>query len=187
MLLLTLPGTVFLYYGDELGLPSISCARTRCTTLTTHTETGATPIVHPCRGTLPRGQGSLRARRTCRTRRRCAGATWRQRVDAGSILNLYHQLTQLRREVPALAGTTLGQVRGEDRILSFIRPHAERPVQVVLNFASTATTFRLPRPGQILLSTYLNTKAPCGPDIQLRPDEGLVIALEPQGPQGHSQ
>ena len=105
MMLLTLRGTPFLYYGDEIGLTdsgstpptrSIPCHAAPATRSATATpagrRTGATS-----RGRLHRGR-----RRAVAAVRRPATNVAAQRDDPGSTLHLTRDLIALRREAPDL-------------------------------------------------------------------------------------
>ena len=93
MMLLTLRGTPFLYYGDEIGLPDVAarprrCAGSRCRTAPAGPSATATPAARRCRGRAEPGAGFTRAgRRAVAAARRHRGAQRRRpargrRLDA---------------------------------------------------------------------------------------------------------
>ena len=92
LLLLTLPGTAFVYQGEEIGL----AGRARRTTRRT-TAPAATARATRCSGSARPTAASRPARRGSRRSTRDA-ATWPTRSDdPDSLLNLYRRLIELRR------------------------------------------------------------------------------------------
>jgi alpha-glucosidase len=105
-----------------------------------------------------------------------------QMRDPHSILNLNRRLIELRRREPALAIGHYIAVPASGDVLAYRRQyHDTRRYLVVLNFASTATTFQssaVPQLGTIELSTYMDReKENVRSVLELRPNEGVIVEL----------
>ena len=194
MLLLTLRGAPVLYYGDEIGMldgpvpphlrrdpwPEISG-------LSKHSRDPArTPMQWdstPGAGFAPPGAEAG------------GPGTWlpihpdyRERnvqvqlEDPQSMLNLYRKLLRLRRSSPALSNGSYRPVAEapEDSYV-YYRTHGDQAVLVALNFSGKDRVLALgnPRPGRILLSTWLDREEPVTlSQCSLRAHEGIVVQLE---------
>jgi alpha-amylase len=127
-LLLTLPGTPFLYYGEEIGMPN---------------GPGSADLAKrtPMRWTADDGGGFT------------TGTPWQppsttdpaisveaQRDDPGSLLSYYRRMIALRQETPALArGTTSVIASLPGTVLGFWREAEDARVLVVANLGAGAT------------------------------------------------
>ena len=109
LMLLTLRGTPFLYYGDELGLPEVrdGLADGARPGRAAHRRPDAQPRPLPHADAVERG-ARRRLHRPRRRRRGCRSATSRRTTSpprpptAASTLHLTRDLIALRREEPAL-------------------------------------------------------------------------------------
>ena len=195
MMLLTLRGAPVLYYGDEIGMPD--------TPVPTHLRRDPWPEISglakhsrdpartPMQWDSTPGAGFAPPRSK-------AGepGTWlpihpdyRERnvqvqlQQPRSILNLYRRLLRLRRASSALqAGSYRPVAEAPEDSYVYYRAHGDQTVLVALNFAGKDRVLALndPRPGRILLSTWLDreeqvTLSQCS----LRAHEGIVVQLEP--------
>jgi alpha-glucosidase len=193
MMLLTLRGAPFIYYGDELGMIDISIppdmmrdpwpmraglphlsrdpARTPMqwdgSTSAGFSPAAASPAPEPW---LPLHPGY---------RERNVEI---QRADPRSQLNLYRRLLQLRRSSPALhSGSYRPAADAPAGSYLYYRSLGEQEFLVALNF--TASELRLQpedlRSGRLVLSTELDREGPVQlSGLSLRPHEGIVVALE---------
>jgi alpha-glucosidase len=185
MLLLTLRGTPTMYYGDEIGLAKVEIPPDRVRDPWEKNEPGLGFGRDPAR-TPMQWEPEPKAGFT-------TGEPWLPldaehggcnvealAKDPRSILTLYRRLIALRRERRALSigSYAPGQVDGD--IFSFERRHNAR-LKVVLNFGHEPRTARLPEGvtrARILLSTALDRDdEQVGPEVALRPDEGLILEL----------
>jgi alpha-glucosidase len=181
MALLTLRGTPFLYYGDEIGMTDV-------------------PVPEDDRLDLVGGGGAEQPSRDgCRTPMQwsadpSAGFTqdgvrpWlpigdaasrsvaAQREDPGSMLNLCRDLIALRREMPDLRSGRYASIpspagvwtwsRGDDTVVSVNL--SEEPVTVPIGTATIAIGTRRERDGE-----------PVGGELSLGPWEGAVLRVAP--------
>jgi alpha-glucosidase len=187
MLLLTLRGTPFLYYGDELGM-----------------ENGVIPRE---KGQDPQGLvlGMDRSRDVCRTPMQWdsnpnagfathAAEPWLpvsgdyptrnvavQSADPHSILSLYRRLVWYRRATPALYG---GDYRSldvdSDHCFVYLRQAGEQRRLVALNLSGDESVITIPgyASGRVALSTYLDREGVESlSGLRLRPDEGIILEL----------
>jgi alpha-glucosidase len=185
MLLLTLRGTPTLYYGDEIGL-----------------ESGDIP---PDKAQDPWGVsiGPERNRDRCRTPMQwddgphagfAVGEPWlpvstdyRQRnvavqgADPASLLNLYRRLLWYRRHSLALQSGAYSPLPSEQGCYAYQRKLGTEQKLVALNFTNREKSVTLSRSGLLAISTYLDRGGEAsGPQISLRPHEGVIVELSPE-------
>jgi alpha-glucosidase len=192
LLLLTLRGTPFLYYGEEIGMRDV---RLRYRQLRDPYTRRYWPFLRgrdPAR-TPMQWDASMHAGFT-------SGQPWlpvspdfgavnvdRQRRDDASLLSLYRRVIQLRKASRALTSGTYREIHGGPLgCLTYLReaegPEPER-MFVAVNFTPTVLSVSLPFPdthGTVVLSTM--TTGPWKPfsseRMTLEPDEGVLIRLD---------
>ncbi len=187
MLLLTLRGTPFLYYGDELGM-----------------ENGVIPRE---KGQDPQGLvlGMDRSRDVCRTPMQwnadpnagfaaptaepwlpvSAGYQARnvavQSADPYSMLSLSRKLVWYRRATPALYGGSYRSLdAGDERCFVYLRQAGEQRRLVVLNLTGEEAAIAVPgeQRGRVAVSTCLDRQGEESlAHLTLRPNEGLIVEL----------
>jgi alpha-glucosidase len=172
MLSLALPGSAYLYQGEELGLPEV---------VDLPDEVRQDP-------TFFRTQGRVKGRDGCRVPIPWSGeappygfttgtpwlpqpADWAsltaeaQAADESSTLSLYRRALRVRRESPVLGdGELIWRESGHDDVLAIERP-GERPILVLLNTGGCERAVAVD--GEVLLHTG---------DVSLDPEGALVIA-----------
>jgi len=184
MLLLTLPGTIKIYYGEEIGMHDVD--------------------VPPDKIQDPQGVRTGRQRDPERTpmqwnESRYAGATtgepWlpvaddyksinvsAEAKDPRSMLTLYRRLLAIRRREPVLtAGRHVPLPRGEP-IVAYRREDEQRNLLIVLNIGSEKLTYDFPEGGRgrVIVSTFLDRAGErTEGSVKLRGDEGLIVQLSP--------
>ena len=181
MMLMTLPGMPFIYYGDEIGLADV-------------------PIPSDKQKDPMRFEGYDRDR--ART-----PMQWDDSMNAGftegdpwlplsddfrntnvkseldqklSILNLHRELVKIRRSSSALQYGDYETLESPPEIFSFKRKFHGRVI-VYLNFSDKQQAINdVSIQGTVLLSTYLDKVNLSGmiSSLELRPFEGLIIAAE---------
>jgi alpha-glucosidase len=183
MLLMTLKGTPFLYYGDELGLQNVDIPVEK---LQDPRKDGMGSHVYardPQRTPMP-WTGSPGAGFT-------TGKPWlplnsdygscnveAQRADRRSILTLYRRLIELRKAHPALVTGEQRPLRGEGELLVYERSCPDLRFLVVLNIGAHETLFAVPDRGTIVLSTALDREGEhCAGGVEVRRHEGVLIKL----------
>jgi len=158
LLMLALPGSVYLYQGEELGLPEVEDL----------------PPEHLTDPTWRRSGNTVRGRDGCRVPLPWSGdappfgfstnddatpwlpqpAGWHERTvevldgDPDSILTLYRAALHLRRELPALGDGELAWLDVGGGVLAFTRAPG---FACVVNFGSSAV--ELPVDGRVLLGS----------------------------------
>ena len=182
MLLLTLPGTLTLYYGEEIGMTNVPIPPDKVQDPAEKNEPGLgqgrdperTPMLwdsSPSAGFttgspwLPVGDGHA------------AVNVEALEQDSASILHLYRRLIQLRRAHPALVGGKLRLVTADHHLLSFQRESETERFVVLLNLGYDSVQVPLEN-ATLVISTYLDRDAQSvNGSIALRPAEGIVLRL----------
>ena len=177
-LLLTLPGTPFVYYGEEIGM------------------TGDKPdprLRTPMQWSAGRGLGFTTGTPWEQAQGDSAATTVAaQDRDPASLLNLYRRLIHLRRGNAALAtGRLVPLVAGDSSVVAYLRRDGSRAVLVVANLggaASGSVTLASPpgalRPGAYGVRDLMTDDA--GPTLRVGPDgriAGFTVAagIAPRG------
>ena len=103
--------------------------------------------------------------------------------DPLSMLTLYRRLIGLRREHPALLAGEWQPLCIQGDTLVYLRQAEKARLLIALNMGSEPCAILLERGlsgGRILLSTHLDRDAePVTKDLELRPDEGVIVELLP--------
>ena len=180
VLLLTLPGTLTLYYGEEIGMTNVPIAPEQVQDPAEKNEPGV-------------GQGRDPERTPmCWDRSQNAGFTtgtpWLplgenasasvevQQPDHGSFLTLYRKLITLRKTHPTLVSGALRDLHAEGKVLRF-RRSGDEEIEVVLNMTHETATVEMPA-SSVLAGTHLAREGQrLSGDSMLQPDEGLVLLL----------
>ena len=188
LLLLTLRGTPFLYYGEEIALRNLSIPNAQAFDPPARRAGFLFPWWNrdQARGPMP-WTGAPGAGFT-------ASQPWlpltpdaalrnveRQAADPGSVLSLYRRMLALRRATPALQIGSQHLVATSDAdVLAYVRRTGDGAALVLLNFAARSASLALAKDGsrepwRVALSTGL--RAPeevLGEEVALGPLEGLV-------------
>jgi len=180
LMLLTLRGTPFLYYGEEIGMADGAIPRDRVVDVA-----GRDPERTPMQWDASRGAGFT------------TGDPWlpispeartvnveAQRSDPDSMLRLYRRLIAYRRASPALLRGGYRPIEGlPGGCFGYVREADTGAVAVMLNFGEGPVRVRrdalegaLGSAGRFVLSTEPARHGP-GPAgaFELEPDEGLLI------------
>ena len=179
MLLMTLKGTPFLYYGDELGMrngdiPAAKLQDPRKDSMGTEyaRDPQRTPMLWSDipGGGFTSGEPWLPLNadyRTCNVEA--------QQADPRSMLTLYRRLIQLRKTHAALVEGEQRPLRGHSELLVYERLCPEERILVVLNFSKAPTRFA-GVDGSILLSTALDRdREQVAQELDLQPHEGVLV------------
>jgi len=182
LLLLSLRGSPFLYYGDELGMHQVPISEARArdpwgsnvewlsrdgarTPMQWNGEAKAGFTSEGVEPWLPvdLGYGTINVES--------------ELDDPDSVLNLYRRLLRLRREHSALQiGSFLTHPSTTDDVFAYRRESDSETVTVVLNFSKEERSIEVGR-GQIVFSTADPRRAGrCRTAVGLAPLEGIVIS-----------
>ena len=180
MLLLTLRGTPFLYYGEEIGQADGEVPADRVVD-----RDGRDPERTPLQWDAGRGAGFT------------TGDPWlpvgseativnvaAQRDDPRSMLTLYRRLIWFRRRSAALREGSYRPIGRVPGVFAFLREAGPERLLVALNFGHPRAVLRvadqgLPRSGTLEISTDPD-RAPgvvSLASLELGPDEGVVVRL----------
>jgi alpha-glucosidase len=181
VLLLTLPGTPILYYGDEVGMldAEVPDEAVRDPIARLAPGWGRDPERAPMAwddgpgagfttGTpwLPLAPGTATANVAA------------QRDDPDSMLGLHRRLLALRRSSPALHGGGYEPVEADGDVLAYRRTGPDGSWLVVLNLGARPATLAGAPAGVVELSTLPGrVGTTTGGTLTIDPDEGLLIRL----------
>jgi len=187
-MLLTLRGTPFLYYGEEIALRDLSIANAEAFDPPARRAGLLSPWWNrdQARGPMPWTGGPGGGFTT--------GRPWlplppdlpvrnieRQAADRGSVLSFYRRLLRLRREAPNLQqGTQELVAAGDVEVLAYVRRREGSSAFVALNFASRPATVELPAlttggSWRVALSTHTRTIGEeLASPVTLAPLEALI-------------
>lgn len=186
MLLLTLRGTPTIYYGEEIGM------------LDTHVPPDQ--IKDPKEQRIPQLAVSRDPARTpmqwdtTENAGFTTGSPWlpindnkrdinvaAEKEDRTSVLHLYRQLISLHHSEPALHAGQYRLFSEKNEVLAYVRKVEETTDQflIALNFSGGARRLALEdKTGELTLSTHLDrTEEPVSEELELRPDEGVIIRV----------
>jgi alpha-glucosidase len=152
VLLLTMRGTPFLYYGEEIGLPDVAIPRDEIVDPPARKVSFLFPWWNrdQCRSPMPwtggpnggftTGRPWLRMSPDSSTRNVAV-----QRADAGSVLGVYRRVLAARRASSALSRGTFARVDARHRdVLAYVREAAGERMLVAINFALAPHEVALP-------------------------------------------
>jgi alpha-glucosidase len=188
-LLLTLRGTPFLYYGEEIALRDVPIPRAVAADRAARRASLLSPWWNrdQARAPMPWTPGPNGGFSVARPWLPMAADTDRRNVasqaaDPDSVLSHYRRLIRLRRASPALRTGTYAEVDpGRRDVLVYRRDAGPESALVALVFGDRPRTIRLPpapdgRAWRVALSTHRPEPRP-GPDgrLGLRPLEAVVF------------
>jgi len=147
---LTVRGTPFLYYGEEIGMRDINLTRSQVQDPAGKRYWSFNKGRDGCRSPM-QWNSKLNAGFT-------TGEPWlpvnkdytvrnvdAQTASAASLLTFYKELIQLRRAHPALNAGKLDMIQTEnDDLLIYQRVHSDEKMLIVLNFSKEISTYQLP-------------------------------------------
>lgn len=185
MMLLTLRGTPFLYYGEEIGMRDVPIPSERvCDPVGKRfPAVGRDPERTPMQWSGAHGAGFT-----------TAIEPWlpisadfdtlnveRQIADKGSLWGVYSRLIWYRKQAAALTRGTYRPLDGPPDTFIYAREHAEDRLLIALNFAGEGRTIDLRelRDGRIEVSTSPNRQTPTPVDgkLTLAPLEGVIVRI----------
>jgi alpha-glucosidase len=196
MLLLTLRGAPFIYYGDEIGMLDVPIPPDRqrdpwpkSSGMPQHSRDPArTPM--QCEATPGAGFTSAGTRSGTTDTWLPINPNYRERnvraqlQEPGSLLNLYRRLMRLRRSSIVLrAGPYRPASEAPEDSYVYYRAHGDQQFLVALNFGGDdlGPTLADQRPGRVPISSWLDREEQVllG-NIRLRAHEVVIVQLEPE-------
>jgi alpha-glucosidase len=183
LMLLSLRGTPFLYYGEEIGMRNVPVPEDRLRdplAWTLHPKLSRDPERTPMQWQAGPGAGFTRGEPWLPI---AADADRRnvalQREDPHSLLQLYREILALRRAEPALHAGRFERLAAPEGVLAYERRAGRSRAQVALNFSGEEREVRL---GEGAVRRALSTDpARALPEragrLALGPSEGLLLVL----------
>jgi alpha-glucosidase len=179
MLLFSLPGTLTMYYGEEIGMSNVPIAPEQVRDPAEKNEPGIGQGRDPERTPMCWDESPLAGFTT--------GVPWlplgedrgsvnvaAEQRDDSSMLSLYRRLNALRKAYPTLVNGRLHAIQVEQNVLRFRRSGAEE-IQVVLNMTHEAVAVPVPQ-ATVLAGTHGDRQAGTVSGLlTLRPAEGLLL------------
>ena len=182
MLLLSLPGTITLYYGDEIGMTNVSIPPEMVQDPAEKNEPGIGVGRDPERTPMPWDGSPLAGFTT--------GRPWlplgpdhealnvvNLEQDPESILHLYRSLIALRNSHPVLVTGELQSIDAANNVLSYERHGCGERLRVILNFGDAPLAISS-ESGEILAATHPHaTSGQANKLMQLGAAEGIIVRL----------
>jgi alpha-glucosidase len=173
-MLLTLRGTPFIYYGEEIGMRDAAIAagskrdpvgRDGCRSPMQWSDARSGGFSTSARTWLPCGDFE-------------AVNVARQLNDSHSMFALYRRLIELRKSTPALVEGSYREFHNApEDCLMFHRDTATQHIVVALNFTAEPREIDL-NGGKILLSTIPDRKSVAQSPLMLAPNEAVIMMLD---------
>jgi alpha-glucosidase len=192
VLLLTLKGVPFIYYGDEIGMTNVHIPYRQINDqygkmfwpLYNGRDPGRTPMQWDAgtAGGFTSGEPWLPLHKNYQHVN-----TENEAADENSVLNVYRRLIALRKEMTVLQqGGIEFTETGNNGILSYTRILGDQQIQVILNFSPRKRTIPgMPEDDELIFSTHRNSIDE-GSKLVLQPFEAMVISLS-LSPNNHNK
>ena len=178
LLMMTLPGTPFIYYGDELGLE-----RSRFDPAEAKDPYEPFGLGRDAeRGPMPWAKGSSAGF--------TIGTPWLPladnhsvcnvevlQQDTRSMLHLHRRLIELRAEYATLRGKGYQPAWGDEDFLAYYRADSTAGFFVAANLSEKPKMVPFEGQGQIVISTTLEDRGVAQGAVALAPNEALLIKL----------
>jgi alpha-glucosidase len=182
LLLFALPGTLTVYYGEELGMQDVHIPPEEVQDPAEKRQPGIGMGRDPERTPMP-WDGS-------RWSGFSSGPPWlpigdanhalnvaSSRKDPDSILAFYRHLLRLRRAEPVLVMGGLTDLKSQDGVIQFVRSDAGKRFAIVMNLAEQERRVAVKR-GTITVCTDLRREGESITDaVQIGPSEAVMIEL----------
>ncbi len=174
LMLLTLRGTPFIYYGEEIGMTDVAIPRERIVDVDGR-DPERTPMQWDASGNAGFTTGKPWLPLAPDAQRTNVAA---QRDDPGSMFSFYRRLIQLRRGSPALRAGAYRTHRAPRGVFAYIREAAAERVLVALNFLDRPSRVAIAGNADVVLSTSDGrTGDTLRNAVELGPNEGVVSRL----------
>jgi alpha-glucosidase len=180
VLLLTLPGMVFIYNGDEIGMKNGNIPPDMVQDPGAKGGSGRDPERTPMQWTAGNNAGFSTAEQTwlpVTDNYRTANVEIEQ-GDPESFLSLYKALIKLRNSSPALRTGDITVIdTGSSDVLGYTRISGDETFTTLINFSKSACTLKLNQEelGDFVLSSTSSTDFDNSKAIRLQPHEAMVF------------
>jgi alpha-glucosidase len=183
MLLFTLPGTLTMYYGEELGMENVPIPFEEVQDPAEKNEPGLGLGRDPERTPMPwdasRSAGFTTGRPWLPLGNNYQTVNVKAlEKESDSILHLYRTLIALRRSRPTLVNGGLTSLNVEKSVLSYERSSGTERILVLLNMAAAPVEMKV-ESGTVLVATHPERPGSSVRGlVQLQADEGMIVALD---------
>lgn len=179
MMKLTLPGTPFIYYGDEIGMVDTPVPpEKRVDTFEVNRDPQRTPM--QWNSTKFAGFSDVEPWLPISKEYKTVNVA-KEVTDPHSMLTLYKALLRLRKTLITIhSGRYVPVTIENDFVFGYIRSYGNENLLVVLNFSGDEQILKLPyHEVKFILSTYLDHKDPEIKEytFRLRPHEGWILRV----------
>lgn len=179
MMLLTLPGMPFIYYGEEIGMTNVPVPEDKKLDPQRAEGFDRDEVRTPFQWNGQSSAGFSDGEPWLPLSPTYQGVNLEGQIhDQNSLFNLYRQLIRLRNSSDALKSGDYESLYFNEYVFGFGRRLAAEKIVVILNFSQSDLMVDLGSiGGQILLSTYQDIYAkPVAIKLNLRPHEGVIIS-----------
>lgn len=180
VLLLTLPGIAFVYYGEELGMSDVEISPQQIKDPSAMYGKSRDPERTPMQWDDSKFAGFSSSSPWLPV-----GPDYKKRnvateaLSPDSFLSLYKKLIHLRKTNPALHSGELKSLDAPNGIYIFQRVHSKSTVHVYINFTNESKTLKPFKPGTLLLSsnTARVDETILANKLILKPHEAIILAI----------
>jgi alpha-glucosidase len=179
LLLLSLPGTLTIYYGEELGMEDVTVPADEEQDPAERRQPGIGMGRDPERTPMPWDDSPLCGFTIGRPWLPIGDANRAVNVEASrqgpdSMLALYQRLLRLRRTEPVLVSGQLTEMHVVDGVLQFIRSGGGKRFRVAINLADEARQITS-QSGVIAACTDMHREGePINAEVHLKPAEAII-------------
>jgi alpha-glucosidase len=181
VMLATLPGTTFLYYGEEIGMTDVAVPAAQATD-----PNGRDPARTPMQWDLNLAGAGFTRGTPWRPVPRAGVDVVSQLSDPDSLLRLYRRLLRLRHDHPALTSDAYQELAAGQDVYAYRRGDADRAVVIVLNFADGPRRASIELAGhrgtgRVIVDSHRQTAATTSVDlgrVDLLANQAIVVELD---------
>jgi alpha-glucosidase len=177
MMLLTLRGTPFIYYGEEIGMENVDVPEQMLQDPARFYANGRDPERTPMQ--WARDGGFSRTSQTWLPYGDLSRNADDEMKDPASLLSLYRRLIWFRRSSPALTEGAYAALDGmPEGVYAYTRTAGDERLLVLLNFTEGEIAFDLPdgfSPREMIIGTH--DDPPADSRIELRANEGRLFRV----------
>jgi len=183
LMLLTLRGTPFLYYGEEIGMRDgdIAAEQIHDPVGKRFPGLGRDPERTPMQWDSSRHAGFTDATESWLPIAADAETVnvAREAADRDSLLSFYRRVIWYRKSAPALTEGTYRSMDSAPDTFVYLREHTRQRLLIALNFATAPRAIRLPAGthGSVVLATTPSRIGAVTGTVELAPAEGIAIEL----------